>query len=549
MTDETAGVAPETSRFARPYDQVLSLCEEFATAWESATRPAIAPYLGRVGDGLEESLLRNLLQIEIGLRRRDGEYPRAEEYLARFTRHSPVIRQVFLESLSSLGGPLLAAGPGADTPEVLDSYATRMPEEVTDRDEDTSLLREFDGQGDDSTSLDGPREIRTTSLPKPRGGHAGRAPVASRLGDYRLLRELGRGGMGVVYQAVHVSRGDQVALKVLPHVDGSRLYRFKREFRSASGISHPNLIGLHNLEADGDQWFFTMEYIQGVDFLEHVRPDGQLDEGRLRSALAQLVMGVMALHSHHIIHRDLKPSNVMVTRDGRVLVLDFGLVVEMERANVARSAEQLAGTPAYMAPEQVAGRSLTPSCDWYAVGTMLYEALSGRLPFQGTVGEILRDKMDLETPRLPRDPPIPEDLAALCEQLADREPGRRPDAFEIAKRISTGLHQAPSPAASPGLDGRRARRPGLRSWGRSRTPIGRSEFGPSPRSSSSRVGRARASRRWPSTSWPRWRRSPGRWSWPAAATTGNRSPSRRWTRWSTRWPPIYWPCPRPRRPC
>ena len=98
--------------------------------------------------------------------------------------------------------------------------------------------------------------------------------AASRLGDYRLLRELGRGGMGVVYEAVHVIRGDRVALKLLPQVDGSRLYRFKREFRSAADISHPNLIGLHSLESDGVQWFFTMELVEGVDFLDYVRPAG-----------------------------------------------------------------------------------------------------------------------------------------------------------------------------------------------------------------------------------------------------------------------------------
>ena len=104
---------------------------------------------------------------------------------------------------------------------------------------------------------------------------------ASRLGDYRLIRELGRGGMGVVFEAVHLVRGDRVALKLLPDVDGARLYRFKREFRSAADISHPNLIGLHSLESDGAQWFFTMDLLQGVDFLQYVRPGGRLDEARL----------------------------------------------------------------------------------------------------------------------------------------------------------------------------------------------------------------------------------------------------------------------------
>ncbi len=108
------------------------------------------------------------------------------------------------------------------------------------------------------------------------------------------------------------------------------LYRFKREFRSAADLSHPNLIGLHSLEVDGAQWFFTMDLIEGVDFLDYVRPAGRLDADRLSSAVSQLVSGVMALHRNHIIHRDLKPSNVMVARDGQVVLLDFGLVIETE---------------------------------------------------------------------------------------------------------------------------------------------------------------------------------------------------------------------------
>jgi serine/threonine protein kinase len=120
--------------------------------------------------------------------------------------------------------------------------------------------------------------------------------------------------MGVVFEAVDVRRGNRVALKMLPQVDGPRLYRFKREFRSAADLSHPNLIGLHSLEVDGAQWFFTMDLIEGVDFLDYVRPSNQLDTARLSSAVSQLASGVMALHRNHIIHRDLKPSNVMVAR-------------------------------------------------------------------------------------------------------------------------------------------------------------------------------------------------------------------------------------------
>ena len=262
--------------------------------------PSITYYLRRAADDAKETLLLNLLQNEIQRRRLVGESPLAEEYLEQLPGYASLVRKVFLESTSA--GSASQSEPAVAT-------------------------------GDE----------------KPL--------AATRLGEYRLLRELGRGGMGVVYEAVHSIRGNRVALKMLPQVDGARLYRFKREFRSAADLSHPNLIGLHSLLADGAQWFFTMDLIEGVDFLDYVRPSGELDLPRLRSSFSQLVLGVMALHRNHIIHRDLKPSNVMVTHDGRVILLDFGLVVELEQPGLTQSTDKIAGTPAYMAPsKRVASR-------------------------------------------------------------------------------------------------------------------------------------------------------------------------------------------------
>jgi hypothetical protein len=378
------GASDSRARTAPPqacsFEQVVSLCQAFTDEWQPAQRPDIPSFLDRVADDAREPLLRNLLFHEIDHRRRLGEQPRADDYIARFPKFASAVRQVFLESTSSTGG--------------------------------ASPARDADSQ--DSA-----------------------APAAHRLGDYRLVRELGRGGMGVVFEAVHVARGNSVALKLLPQVDGARLYRFKREFRSAADISHPNLIGLHTLESDGGQWFFTMDLLAGTDFLSHVRPGGRLDAARLRAALAQLVLGIMALHRNHVIHRDLKPSNVMVTTDGRVVLLDFGLVIETEKADLTQSTDRFAGTPAYMAPEQAAGRKVTAASDWYAVGVMLYEALAGRRPQRGSLREVLRQKQDSDLEPLPDDPEIPADLAALCLRLLAPDPQERPDTFEIARLTAT----------------------------------------------------------------------------------------------------------------
>lgn len=396
------------------FDHVDAVCRAFADAAAESSQLSIEDYLRRVADGAQPTLLRNLLDLDIQRRRAAGENPRADEYLARLPEFADLVRQAFLDRSSpSLGTRSIAAAVGS--------------------------------------TWDAPK-----AMP---------AVTARRLGDYELLRELGRGGMGTVYEAVHLRRGDRVALKTLPAVDGSRLHRFKREFRALADVNHPNLIGLGTLEADGCHWFFTMDLIDGTDFLSYVWPsrrrasangkhprhsplserEGEnVDIERLRSALAQLVAAVMALHGQHIIHRDLKPSNVMVTRDGRVVVLDFGLVMESDAQGVNTTAGRIEGTPRYMSPEQAAGESVTAAADWYAVGVMLYEALVGRPPFEGPVFTILQDKQRLDAPPLPSDAGAPDDLAQLAMRLLARDPLARPDAREIAKAIAL---QPSAPAA------------------------------------------------------------------------------------------------------
>ncbi len=299
---------------------------------------------------------------------------------------------------------------------------------------------------------------------------------------FEIIRRIGAGGMGVVYEAYDRERKAHVALKTLLQVDPAALYRFKQEFRALTDVAHPNLAALHQLISTGELWFFTMELVDGVTFLEHVRPRLQAawqpdddpphngpefaaetvdlaikppnddDTGpfapgpsrllaeqndRLRAALRQLAEGVCALHEAGKLHCDIKPSNVLVTRAGRVVILDFGLVIELEHGPIDKVNDYgLGGTIAYMSPEQAAGQTLSEASDWYGVGSMLFHVLTGRSPFVGAKSQVLRDKQRLE-PKLPKEliDSIPDDLRRLCLDLLRLRPEDRPSGAEVLRRL------------------------------------------------------------------------------------------------------------------
>jgi serine/threonine protein kinase len=331
------------------------------------------------------------------------------------------------------------------------------------------------------------------------------APELTGLGRWRVLDRVGAGGMGVVYRALDLEQNRVVALKTLRRTDTAGLLRLKAEFRAAADVAHENLALLHELVAEDDRWFFAMEYVEGVHFLEHVRggepePDHSpselararaadtlielpgggsvapppppepnvvaLDEAgvaRLRPALLQLVRGVSALHAAGKLHRDLKPSNVMVAKDGRVVVLDFGLAVG-DATGSALLYGPTAGTPAFMAPEQALGQGLGPASDWYAVGVMLFQALTGHLPFRGSAREVLEIKVEREAlaPSILA-PSIPDDLDRLCVDLLAMNPDDRPTGDEIRERLEARISEAPR--------GRPARRFVTHTTDFGRTPI------------------------------------------------------------------------------
>lgn len=278
---------------------------------------------------------------------------------------------------------------------------------------------------------------------------------------FEIRRCLGSGSFGTVYEAFDRERTALVALK-LPHVASAQgLFLFKQEFRALAEVAHVNLATLFELLADGDRWFFTMELVDGVHLLDHLKPPGRSrstderptgvwsdpedppaepgevpDYGRVRRVMRQLAEGLVALHAGGLLHRDLKPSNVLVDRGGRVVILDFGLITDMEETSPGEPGGPLAGTPAYMAPEQIAGHPATEASDWYSVGVLLYQALTGQLPFPDSHRAMFSQKLQMD-PLEPRllEPGTPVDLGELCTALLRRDPSARPQGPEVLDRL------------------------------------------------------------------------------------------------------------------
>jgi tRNA A-37 threonylcarbamoyl transferase component Bud32 len=296
-----------------------------------------------------------------------------------------------------------------------------------------------------------------------------------------VQRCLGSGGFGTVYLTYDRLRHADVALKILRHADPASLLALKREFRALADLSHPNLVSLYELLTEQDQWFITMEHINGNEFVIYVNDTARsADEEtantadrvtgaevmivprplrpaltaanlqRLDAALNELATGLAYLHAQGRVHRDIKPSNVLVTAEGRVVLLDFGLVTDLE-SQLPVDERDVRGTPAYMAPLRERGAPFTTADDWYSVGVMLFEILTGTLPFTGAMFEVLQAKSTRDAPA-PNTlvPSVPDELDRLCRALLSRDPQQRLDAAATLMRDGRGRStSAPGAAVWP----------------------------------------------------------------------------------------------------
>ncbi|MCX6561551.1 MAG: protein kinase [Candidatus Aminicenantes bacterium] len=275
-------------------------------------------------------------------------------------------------------------------------------------------------------------------------------------GRFELIEELGAGGMGRVYRAYDKEVGEEIALKILhPEIalDERTVERFRNEIKLARRITHRNVCRMHELHQDGQQLFITMEYVAGEDLKSFIRRAAPLNSGKAVFIAQQVAEGLAEAHKLGVIHRDLKPQNIMIDKEGNARIMDFG-IARLVGAKGMTGGNVMIGTPGYMSPEQVEGKEADPGTDLYALGIVLFEMLTGCLPFEGETPLSIAVKQKSEAPPDPRalNTQIPEDLDRIILKCLEKSREKRyriaaellADLAKVEKSLPTTPHALPT---------------------------------------------------------------------------------------------------------
>ena len=305
----------------------------------------------------------------------------------------------------------------------------------------------------------------------PEPGETLPTPILRRLGDYELLEEVARGGMGVVFRARQTSLGREVAVKVLRDAwlaTPVQVKRFRAEAANAAKLNHPHIVTVHEVGEQGGEHYFAMDLVHGPNLAEFTR-DGPMPPRRAAELVRKVAEAVQHAHQGGVLHRDIKPSNVLLDAQGEPHVTDFGLARPMDEESSLTLTGQVLGTPGYIAPEQAkGGGAVGPAADVYGLGALLFHLLTSRAPFVGaSAAETLTQVLQQEplSPRL-LNPAVPVDLAAVCLKCLRKAPRERyGSAEELAADLGRFLGNETTRARPEGPMERSAR------WCRRKPPL------------------------------------------------------------------------------
>lgn len=246
---------------------------------------------------------------------------------------------------------------------------------------------------------------------------------------YEIIEELGRGGMGKVYRVIDKKIEEEVAIKLLkPEIasDEKTIVRFRNELKFARKIIHKNVCRMYDLSEEGETQYITMEYVRGEDLKTLIRRIGEFTPGKAIFITKQVCEGLAEAHKLSLVHRDLKPQNIMIDREGNAHIMDFGIARSVDTAGITGSGV-IIGTPHYMSPEQVEGKEVDHRSDIYSLGVILYEMLTGRVPFEGDTPLVIAVKHKSESPPDPRklNPQIPEEISRMILKCMEKNKNRR----------------------------------------------------------------------------------------------------------------------------
>jgi serine/threonine protein kinase/WD40 repeat protein len=402
MRDAAGLASPDDSSYTSlPQDERIDrLCNRFEEAWLAGNRPKIEVFVAEAPRDEWSELLRELLVVELHYRRQLGEAPSLDEYRAAY--------------------------PALDFAPLSELFAARP------------------------SDLSGITKVTAHTTPRGPQASTGNAPRINRVGDYELLEEIARGGMGVVYKARQVSLGRTVAVKMI--LAGNLATkadhdRFHQEAEAAALLDHPNILPVFEVGEHCGQHYFSMGYVDGQSLAARLA-EGPLPPREAAELVATVAEAVDYAHRQGVVHRDIKPSNILLDSQGRPRVTDFGLAKRLGAPGTPgheselTTTGQILGTPSYMAPEQAAGQvgAVGPAADVYSLGALLYAALSGRPPFQAaTPLETVHQVLQREPVVLRQlNAAVPRDLETIVLKCLEKPVPRR---YATAQAVADDLRR------------------------------------------------------------------------------------------------------------